>query len=289
MPHHWRRVVRQRVAPFIPERLKAPLRPRLFGYRPSHVTLPVAFSSDDRGPLVTIDHRATIRYRDEDAADVRYHLVDNGESIEEIASFLALAASARTFFDVGAWKGLFSLAFCAMERDQEARRAVAYEPSSSGVTAMIALADLNDCTARLALRPVGVGLSAGRASARIAPGGIISVDADAASGNAIDAIPIVSIDEEVRTLNLVPDLLKIDVEGYEYEVLAGARRLLRERKPPICLELHLDLLERRGQSAAQVIGELEAHGYGFRSCIGEALSTSHILNTMHVVRRLVAM
>src|SRR6185295_8538918 len=144
----------------------------------------------------------------------------------------------------------------SMDPDRDGRRAVAYEPSSPGIDAMAALADLNGCAPRMVLRPVGVGLSAGRASARIAPGGIISVDADASSGDAIDAIPIVSIDDEVRSLNLVPDLLKIDVEGYEYEVLAGARRLLHDRKPAICLELHLDLLERRGQSPAQVVAEL---------------------------------
>src|SRR5262245_15883634 len=160
MPH-WARVLRHRVAPFIPERLKAPLRPRLFGYRPPAVNLPISFASDDRGPSVAIDRRATIRYRDEDAADFQYHLVDNGESVEEIAGFMQLALSARTFFDIGAWKGLFSLAFCSMEPDRADRRAVAYEPSSSGVTAMAALSDLNDCASRLLLRPVGVGLSAG--------------------------------------------------------------------------------------------------------------------------------
>jgi len=145
MPHHWGRVLRQRVAPFIPERLKAPFRPRLFGYRPASVTLPIVFASDDRGRHATIDGRAMIRYRDQDAADFQYHLVDNGESIEEIAGFLELAESARTFFDVGAWKGLFALAFCSMERDRTERRAVAYEPSAPGIAAMTALADLNDC------------------------------------------------------------------------------------------------------------------------------------------------
>jgi FkbM family methyltransferase len=175
-----------------------------------------------------------------------------------------------------------------MDSCREQRRAVAYEPSSSGISAMTALADLNDCASRMMLRPVGVGQLAGRASARIAPGGVISVDADSASGSAIDAIPIVSIDEEVQALSIVPDLLKIDVEGYEYEVLAGARHLLREHKPAICLELHLDLLERRGQTPKQVIGELEAHGYRFRTCAGEPLSATQIVNSMHVVRRLVA-
>jgi FkbM family methyltransferase len=285
MAMHWGRFVRQRLAPFLPERIKAPLRPRLFGYRPSSVALPIEFQSDDRGPAAVIDRRVTLRYRDEDAADFCYHLANNGESIEEIASFMTLAGSARTFVDVGAWKGLFSLIFCLLGDEN---RAVAYEPSQSGIDATMALAALNGCASRVVPRQVGVGLAAGRAAARMAPGGIISVDADPSSGEEIDDLQIVSLDDEVQARGLVPDLLKIDVEGYEYEVLAGARRLLREHKPAICLEIHLDLLERRGQSAAQVVNELVTHGYGFRTCTGQPLSPADISHSMHAVRRIVA-
>jgi FkbM family methyltransferase len=285
MAMRWGRFVRQRLAPFLPERIKAPLRPRLFGYRPSSVALPIEFRSDGRGPAVVIDRRVRLRYRDEDAADFCYHLANNGESIEEIASFMTLAGSARTFYDVGAWKGLFSLIFCLLDDEH---RAVAYEPSQSGIDATVALAALNGCASRIAPRQVGVGLAAGRAAARMAPGGIISVDADASSGEAIDDLQIVALDDEVQTRGLVPDLLKIDVEGYEYEVLAGARRLLREHKPAICLEIHLDLLERRGQSAAQVVNELVTHGYQFRTCTGQSLSAADVSHSMHAVRRIVA-
>ena len=285
MSFRWGRTLRQRVAPFVPERIKAPLRPLLFGYRPPDVALPAEFSSDDLGRLVVIDRRVTLRYRDEDASDFQYHLADNGESIEEIASFIGLAGSARTFIDVGAWKGLFSLIFCLLDAG---KRAVAYEPSSSGIHAMSALGDLNGCASRIVLRPVGVGVASGRASAHIDPSGIVTVAAGAASGHAIDDLEIVSLDDEVRSSGVAPDLLKIDVEGYEYEVLVGARVLLRERKPAICLELHLDLLERRGQSPIDVLGELQSHGYQFRSCAGDDLSASQICNSMYAVRRFVA-
>jgi FkbM family methyltransferase len=285
MAMHWGRLVRQRLAPFVPERIKAPLRPRLFGYRPSSVALPIEFQSDVRGLAALIDRRVTLRYRDEDAADFQYHLAANGESIEEIASFMALAGSARTFFDVGAWKGLFSLIFCLLGDD---KRAVAYEPSQSGIDATMTLAALNGCAPRIVARQVGVGLAAGRAAARMAPGGIISVDADPSSGEAIDDLQIVSLDDEVQARGLRPDLLKIDVEGYEYEVLAGAQRLLREHKPAICLEIHLDLLERRGQSAAQVVNELVTHGYRLQTCTGQSLSASDVTHSMHAVRRIVA-
>lgn len=40
-----------------------------------------------------------------------------------------------------------------------------------------------------------------------------------------------------------PDLLKIDVEGAEYDVLRGARRLLVESRPDLVIEVHSQLLE----------------------------------------------
>ena len=221
-------------------------------------------------------------YRDEDAADF-LHLAANGESIEEIASFMALAGSARTFFDVGAWKGLFSLIFCLLGDD---KRAVAYEPSQSGIDATMTLAALNGCAPRIVARQVGVGLAAGRAAARMAPGGIISVDADPSSGEAIDDLQIVSLDDEVQARGLRPDLLKIDVEDTNTKS-SRARRLLREQ-PVICLEIHLDLLERRGQSAAQVVDELVTHGYRLQTCTGQSLSASDVTHSMHAVRRIVA-
>ena len=180
------------------------------------------------------------------AADIQYHLSDNGESVDEIASFIELAATAHTLFDVGAWKGLFSLVFCL---SGDHRRAVAYEPSSAGAAAVVTLADHNQCAARVTIRRAAVGRSSGRTGYHEAPGGIVTIGADGSGLEDAGDLQLVSLDDEVRSSGIVPDLLKIDVEGYEYEVLAGARNLLRDHKPAISLELHLDLLERRGQSA----------------------------------------
>jgi hypothetical protein len=40
-----------------------------------------------------------------------------------------------------------------------------------------------------------------------------------------------------------PDVLKIDVDGGEYEVLRGARRMLSEHRPDLLIETHSQLLE----------------------------------------------
>tara|TARA_Y100001980_G_C14543418_1_gene322136 strand:+ start:1061 stop:2035 length:975 start_codon:yes stop_codon:yes gene_type:complete len=47
---------------------------------------------------------------------------------------------------------------------------------------------------------------------------------------------IITLDEFVEKSNDVPDLIKIDTEGYEYSVLAGAKKLLLEKNPIIIFE-----------------------------------------------------
>jgi hypothetical protein len=53
----------------------------------------------------------------------------------------------------------------------------------------------------------------------------------------------------------VPDFMKIDIEGAEFDALQGAERILRERKPSLIIETHALDIERRVQSL------LEQKGY----------------------------
>ena len=242
------------------------------------------FSADGDGPSVVIDGRIRLRFRGEDSDDVAFLLRDNGESVEEMASFLSVASSAHLLFDVGAAKGVFSEIFCLLG---PARVAVAFEPSPALADSAAALAVINGCQSRLHLRRCAVGAKAGSHMARLYPWGYVGVD-DAGEEGASIQVDVTSIDEEIEQRGLEPDLLKIDVEGYEYEVLLGAKRLLERRKPPICLELHLDLLERRGVEPRRVLAELESHGYRFRSCAGHPLRPAQIAGSMNAVLRLVA-
>jgi FkbM family methyltransferase len=264
--------------------MKAPFRARRVGFRAPEISVSAAFSADTEGPFVVIDRRMRLRFRDEDSDDVAFLLRDNGESVEEMASFLSVASSAHLLFDVGAAKGVFSEIFCLLD---PARQAVAFEPSPALADSAAALAVINACQARLHLRRCAVGVKAGSHTARLYPWGYVGVDATDGGGASIQ-VDMTSIDEEIDQHGLEPDLLKIDVEGYEHEVLLGAKRLLEQRKPPICLELHLDLLERRGVEPRGVLARLESYGYRFRSCAGRPLRPSEIAGSMNAVVRLVA-
>lgn len=268
----------------LPEALKRQVRGVLHGYRDSRVHLPVAFASDQEGPLVTIDGRIRLRFAEADRLGVRTHLTDHGAAVEEMAGFIEIAAHATTFFDVGADRGIFSLIFCATG---EGRRAVAYEPSAGRFAAAVALAALNGVGPRLMLRQAALSMAGGRASGTVFTDGTFVVDSHDPEGEAAE-MEMSTIDDEVERLGLVPDVMKIDVEGHEYEVLRGAKRLLRNHKPVLCLELHLDVLERRGIAPAGIVADLQAHGYRFRSCVGHPLSPADISDSVHAVLRCVA-
>ncbi|MBI1393468.1 MAG: FkbM family methyltransferase [Alphaproteobacteria bacterium] len=57
------------------------------------------------------------------------------------------------------------------------------------------------------------------------------------------------------------DVIKIDVEGFEIEVLKGASRLISEQRPLILIEIVNDLLQTQKSSAAEIAEMLHRHGY----------------------------
>ena len=279
-----RRTLKSVGAQLLPEALKKPLRGVLYGYRKARVALPVDFASDDEGPLVVVDGRIRLRFREDDRRLVRIHFADHGAAVEEMASFVAVAAAARTFFDVGADRAIFSHVFCAMGPD---RRAVAYEPSPVRFQAAAALRTLNRFEAQMTLRQAALGAEEGLVAGTLFADGTMSPEACDPSGQAA-RMEMTTVDREVEALGVVPDVVKIDVEGYEHEVLRGARRLLAERKPAICLELHLDLLERRGIPPARLVDDLRSYGYRFRSAVGRELRPRDVSGSVHAILRLVA-
>jgi FkbM family methyltransferase len=64
------------------------------------------------------------------------------------------------------------------------------------------------------------------------------------------------------------DFMKLDVDGWEMEVLRGARQTLSTLKPAIIFELAPYSLEERGHTGRALLDELASHGYRFSELNG---------------------
>jgi FkbM family methyltransferase len=67
---------------------------------------------------------------------------------------------------------------------------------------------------------------------------------------------LTSIEHYCAANDIMPGLVKIDVDGYEGKVLQGARRMLAEAQPAILLELHKDDKQRHGLLRRDVVAML---------------------------------
>lgn len=75
-------------------------------------------------------------------------------------------------------------------------------------------------------------------------------------------IRVAVIDQFIREQKITRvDLLKIDVEGFEYEVLKGAEETLKAYKPTLFVELSENNLKQNGASSKMVIELLENLNY----------------------------
>ncbi|MEQ8660032.1 MAG: FkbM family methyltransferase [Gammaproteobacteria bacterium] len=66
-------------------------------------------------------------------------------------------------------------------------------------------------------------------------------------------------------------LIKLDVDGYELDVLEGARATLARDRPTVIMELAPYTVSERGQDAFDIITLLSDHGYRFRTLKGRPL------------------
>jgi FkbM family methyltransferase len=72
-----------------------------------------------------------------------------------------------------------------------------------------------------------------------------------------DSIEMVPLDEFKQT---IPNLVKIDVEGFEIAVLKGAHEIL-QTKPKLVIEVHTDLLSNYGSSVEEIFDLIDASSY----------------------------
>jgi FkbM family methyltransferase len=144
--------------------------------------------------------------------------------------------------DVGANIGLYALQFAAWS--QPGGRVIAFEPNPGAIRVLKRHLHLNGITDRVDVAPFAAGRSSRQAILYAAdhsgmsrlgqPNKIIAGVANSISVN------VVSLDSYCRERDVSPDILLMDIEGFEMAALAGAAGIIAERgeRLSIFVEMH---------------------------------------------------
>ena len=112
------------------------------------------------------------------------------------------------------------------------------------------------------MRDVALGAGAGAATMRFDPlmpgGSKVVVQENSPGAN----VRVTTLDRDIEELRLpAPTFIKIDVEGFELDVLRGAAQTLARERPAVFVEIHGETLAGKRSNAAAVVQFLRDAGY----------------------------
>jgi FkbM family methyltransferase len=160
-------------------------------------------------------------------------------------------------YDVGAFHGILTMFFAA-----RGARVVAYEPNDVNHARLIENIRLNNLT-NVEVRKLAVGSRARSGTLLYSPsmagGGSLDSRAVAPISQQVE---ITTLDDDIAAASLpAPDLIKIDIEGWELAALEGARATLDAHHPRLFLEMHGETLRQKRQKASEIVAFLCDAGY----------------------------
>ena len=183
-----------------------------------------------------------------------------GSIMAEQQFWFGLDLSGKTVYDVGAFQGLLTLFFAS-----RTKAVVCFEPNTQNHKRLMENLMLNGiknvivCNAGVGSRHetrkmVANPLMAGGASV---DGKTVDELLRSGARTVAEEISVVALDEEIPRANLPsPDLIKIDIEGWELEALRGARHTLELHKPALFLEMHGETMREKRRKVAEIVGFL---------------------------------
>ena len=179
----------------------------------------------------------------------------------ELDAFIDDCTDGMVLFDIGAHFGVFGLAAI---HHATGSRVIAVDPSPLAVFMLRDLARRNGYVDRLTVVHAAASSTSGVTpllALGIIAAGYMRVPSSADDLHDASLCEAVTIDSIVDRFGL-PTHLKIDVEGFEADVLAGAARTLAAPDAPILyLEIHNDLLRHRSVAPSSILHTLHESGY----------------------------
>jgi FkbM family methyltransferase len=193
----------------------------------------------------------------------------NGEyDDDELALLKASLIPGRNFLDVGAHVGLVTIPMAAHQLRTETGAVLAIDPLPANIARLRRSLALDPALeSRVDVAETALGASSGVVTVVAERPGMTSnarVAAPGAQGSVIYQARLRTLDDVVAEAAFGPvDVIKIDVEGFEFEVLKGAGKCLAESRPLIYGEFHSQLMPCYGADFKDATGLLTPLDYRF--------------------------
>lgn len=164
----------------------------------------------------------------------------------ELDVYRRLAPKTEVIFDVGANIGLYA---AVAGKENPRAKIISFEPVDENIVYLKKNIEANLLT-NVEIIEAAVGEKAGKiemflSDISIGHHSAVADERDRRSGRSV-VVPVVSIDDYVASTGLAPNLLKVDVEGFDIFVFKGARETLNKYKPTIFAEYGPDMMKRQG-------------------------------------------
>ncbi len=204
-----------------------------------------------------------------DISDYMQWLIYFGIQAEPREKLHSLINPGMTIIDIGANIGETSLAFSKLTG--EGGKVFSFEPDPQTFIRLTEHLGINECINVTAINK-GLGKTTGElfleegqnnsGGNRISPNQI----------NSGKKIEITTLDHFLTITNLEKiDFIKIDVEGYEYNVLLGAEASISKYRPVLFIECVDDFLRDQGASAEMLTSFLEKQKYTLLNAENESI------------------
>lgn len=196
-----------------------------------------------------------------DISKVVDHFVYFGFNDEAFNNLMTFIKEDSIIVDVGANVGRFTLPFASKARNG---KVLSFEPDATSFSNLEKNCKLNSFDN---ITLVNKGLGSKNASFQLFVvnknnPGMNRILNDGSSHDSCSEIEVVKLDDYLNQLNLDKvDVIKIDVEGFENEVIEGAREVIVKYKPLLFVEMSNENLKEHGSSFELLVKKIEELGY----------------------------
>jgi FkbM family methyltransferase len=273
---------------FLPAAVRSSIKQRMAARFVAPITSQIAVEKASTALRCQIDDDITFLAPENCKHDLAYFT----DTVEGQVEFDGIALAARTggiLFDIGAHSGLVSALFCAANPQNVV---FSFEPSPLLASRLVEIRDLNQFGERMGIELCGIGEKSAIVQMAFDPvgGHVQTQNFDHSMWSAPQTInvKIENIADAATRLNVIPQFLKIDIEGYESEAIKGSLEFIRRHRPTIFLEVHLNYLEARQLSAKSLVEMLLDAGYHFYTSGGVVLKPSDVYDSPLSIVRVIA-